>query len=34
MDDMTVISVKITLGKTAETPTEAFQVGSNEDKTF
>ena len=31
MDDMTVISVEITHGKTTE---RAFQVGCNENKTF
>ena len=34
MDDVTDFRVEITHGKTAETPTVAFQVGSNEDKLF
>ena len=33
MDDVTVISVEITHGKTVEMPTGPFQVSSNEDKT-
>ena len=34
MDDVTVISELKSHGKTAEIPTGAFQVGSNEDKAF
>ena len=34
MHDLTVISELKSHGKTTETPTEAFQGGSNEDKTF
>ena len=34
MDDVTVITESKSHGKTAETPTGAFQVGSNEGKIF
>ena len=34
MDDVTDFIVEITRGKTTEMPTGAFQVGSNEGKTF